>query len=102
MGITVKREDSIRNRVIDYGISILSSRNAAEDLECVEVEHDDRSILTRSGKTVTGMFNHRDPVRTIDACDFTEQLAIIFVHHHHTVLATDENPVVWGVGDDIV
>src|SRR5665213_3904930 len=68
----------------------------------VLVEHDDRLVVARSGEAVPGAFRDRGSMRALNACDFAEKRAGVFVDYHHAIQASDKEAVIRRVGHDIV
>ena len=47
-------------------------------------------------------FHHCGPVSAVDAGDFAEQHAGVFIDHHQSILAGDEEAVMGRIGHDVV
>ena len=64
----------------------------------LQIEHHHRLVVARGGKSVARPFGDGRAVRALNAGDLAEQLAGIFIHHHHAILARDEQTVMGGSG----
>ena len=100
--VAVEGEHAVRRGVVDDRVGILGGRNAAEHLERLQIEHDDRLVVARRRESVPGGRRDRRAVRAVDAGDFAEQLAVVLVDDHHAILPADEQTVIRRIGHDVV
>jgi len=41
-------------------------------------------------------------MRALNTRDFAKQLPAVFIHHHHAILAADEQAVIGRIGHDVI
>ena len=47
-------------------------------------------------------FGQRGSVRALNAGDFAEQLAVVFIDDHHAILPRDKQTVIRWIGHDVI
>ena len=102
MRIAIEREHAIGCGVVDDRVGVLSRVNASELLERLEIEHHDRLVVPGRREAVPALRRDRGAVRAVDAGHLAEQLAVVLIDNHHTILASDEHTVVRRIGNDVV
>src|SRR5262249_53496668 len=59
-------------------------------------------IVAGSGESMACRLRYRGAVRSLDSGDFPKQLPVIFIHHHHPVLAGNEQTMIRRIRYDVV
>src|SRR5207248_6956121 len=98
----IQRKDAVRGLVEQNRVGILGGGNAAEDLETLQVEHQNGGVVAGCGETMAAAFGESGSVGAVEAGDLAEQLSRVFVDNHDAVLARDKQPVTGRIRDDIV
>ena len=100
--IAVEREDLIRRCVIYDGVGIFGGLRLAQDLERLEVEHQDGALVPGRRETMSGLRNDRGAMRAVDASHLAEQLAVVGVDDHEAILPADVKAVARRVRNHVV
>src|SRR5689334_7439952 len=102
MGVAVEGEDLVRRRVVNDRIRILGGVHAPEHAEGLEIEHEDRAILTGGREPMIRFWRQGRAVRALDASHLAEQLSRLLIDHHDPILAPDEEAMCRGVRYDVI
>jgi len=89
MSVSIQSEHAIRYLVKDDRISVIRGRHPASHLERFQIEDHYGLIVSGCSEASTTLVNDRGAMRTVDSCNFTNELSTIFIHNHKPIVARD-------------
>jgi hypothetical protein len=102
MRIAIEREHPVRRRVVNNRVGVFGRWNLGQLLERLQIEHDHGFVVAGGGKSVARRGGDRGAVRSINAAYFANHGSLVFVHHHHSILAGDVQAMTRRVGHYII